>query len=150
LIYTAMYESAREDKENPYTGTFVQFAALQKVDEQFIKNVAAAWEIDEITNDGKLNVSEIGDITASIHLGKGIHVSLTALGAYVSLGADLDTYKAPTASIDTKDAEPMGEYIDGKLVVAFNGSNLEKALLELAGYALMGQKDLFLQTSDGE
>ena len=151
LIYTAMYESAQKDTTAPYTGTFVQFAALQKVDEQFIKNVAAAWEIDEITNDGKLNVSEIGDITAGINLGDGIRVRLEALGAYVILGADLDTYKAPTASIDTADAQVMGSYTDqGKLVVAFNGSDLEKALLELAGYALMGQKDLFLQTSDGE
>ena len=86
--------------------------------------------------DGDLTVDEIGDITASINLGSGIHVTLEALGAYVSLGADLDAYKAPNA-IDTADAQVMGHYTDqGKLVVEFNGSDLEKALLELAGYAL--------------
>ena len=131
LIYTAMYEG-----QTTYT-TFVDFAKEQVVDDQFILAVATAWDIDEITNDGKLKVSEIGNITAGINLGDGIHVTLEALGAYVSLGADLDAYKAPTASIDTTGAEVMGDYTDqGKLVVAFNGSDLEKALLELAGYAL--------------
>ncbi len=130
LIYTAMYEG-----QTTYT-TFVDFAKKQVVDDELILAVATAWEIDEITNDGKLNVSEIGNITASINLGSGIHVTLEALGAYVSLGGDLDTYKAPTASIDTADAQVMGKYTDGKLVVEFNGSDLEKALLELAGYAL--------------
>lgn len=143
LIYTVMYEG-----QTTYT-TFVDFAKEQVVDDQFILAVATAWKITAM-EDGDLTVDEIGDITASINLGSGIHVTLEALGAYVSLGADLDAYKAPNA-IDTADAQVMGHYTDqGKLVVAFNGSDLEKALLELAGYALSGQKDMFLQTSDGE
>ena len=130
LIYTTMYEG-----QTTYT-TFVEFAQKQVIDDELILAVATAWGIDEITDDGKLNVSEIGDITAGINLGSGIHVTLEALGAYVSLGADLDAYKAPNA-IDTADAQVMGDYTDqGKLVVEFNGSDLEKALLELAGYAL--------------
>ena len=130
LIYTAMYESAQKDKENPYNGTFVEFVKDKKVDEQFIKNVAAKWEIDEITNDGKLNVSEIGNITASIHLrSNGIHVALDVLGAYVSLGGNLNSYVAVGADdhIALTSAETVG---------TFAGSNLEKALLELANYAL--------------
>lgn len=129
LIYTAMYEG-----QTTYT-TFVDFAKEQVVDDQFILAVATAWKITAM-EDGDLTVDEIGDITASINLGSGIHVTLEALGAYVSLGADLDAYKAPNA-IDTADAQVMGDYTDqGKLVVEFNGSDLEKALLELAGYAL--------------
>ena len=127
LIYSVMY-----DKADPNTrGTFVEFVKDKKVDEQFIKNVAAKWEIDEITNDGKLNVSEIGNITASIHLGDGIHVSLAALGAYVSLGADLNKYEAPSTSIDTKDAIVITNWND------FNKEDgLQNALMELANYAL--------------
>ena len=130
LIYTAMYESAQKDKENPYTGTFVQFAALQKVDEQFIKNVAKEWGITAM-EDG-LTVSEIGNITASIHLrSDGIHVALEALGAYVSLGGNLNKYEAPSTSIDTKDAIVITSWND------FNEEGgLQNALMELANYAL--------------
>lgn len=131
LIYTAMYESAQKDKENPYTGTFVQFAALQKVDEQFIKNVAKKWGITAMENG--LTVDEIGNITASIHLGNGIHVSLDVLGAYVSLGGNLNSYVA--VGDDDHIALTSAETVE-----AFAGSNLEKALLQLANYAL-GTKD---------
>ena len=124
LIYTAMYEG-----QTTYT-TFVEFAKEQVVDDQFILAVATAWGIDEITNDGKLNVSEIGNITASINLGSGIHVTLEALGAYVSLGADLDSYVAPTGEI-------TGEF---KVITSWNDFNaaggLQNALMQLAGYAL--------------
>ena len=127
LIYSVMY-----DKADPNTrGTFVEFVK----DEQFIKNVAAEWGITAM-KDG-LTVAEIGDITASINLGNGIHVTLEALGAYVSLGADLNKYVAPSTSIDTTGVEAMGSYNEkGELSVAFKGSDLEKALLELADYAL--------------
>ena len=124
LIYTAMYEG-----QTTYT-TFVEFAKEQVVDDQFILAVATAWGIDEITNDGKLNVSEIGNITASINLGSGIHVTLEALGAYVSLGGDLDSYVAPTGEI-------TGEF---KVITSWNDFNadggLQNALMQLAGYAL--------------
>ncbi len=124
LIYTAMYEG-----QTTYT-TFVEFAKEQVVDDQFILAVATAWGIDEITNDGKLNVSEIGNITASINLGNGIHVTLEALGAYVSLGADLDSYVAPTGEI-------TGDF---KVITSWNDFNadggLQNALMQLAGYAL--------------
>ena len=95
LIYTTMYESADANTR----GTFVEFAKKQVVDDDFINAVADKWGITAITNDGKLNVSEIGNITASINLGNGIHVTLEALGAYVSLGGDLNSYKAPTGDI---------------------------------------------------
>lgn len=131
LIYTAMYESAQKDTTDPYYNkSFVEFAKAQKVDEQFIKKVAEKWGIDEITDDGKLNVDEIGNITAGINLGSGIHVTLEALGAYVSLGGNLNSYVAVGADdhIALTDATiPVG---------AFAGSKLEKALLELANYAL--------------
>ncbi len=124
LIYTAMYEG-----QTTYT-TFVDFAKKQVVDDQFILAVATEWGIDEITDDGKLNVSEIGNITASIHLGDGIHVTLEALGAYVSLGGDLDSYVAPTGEI-------TGEF---KVITSWNDFNatggLQNALMELAEYAL--------------
>lgn len=130
LIYTAMYEGAQKDTTEPYTGTFVEFAQDQVVDDEFILAVATAWGIDEITDDGKLNVDEIGNITASINLGNGIHVTLEALGAYVSLGADLDSYVAPTEEI-------TGEF---KVITSWNDFNadggLQNALMELAGYAL--------------
>lgn len=131
LIYSVMY-----DKADPNTrGTFVEFVKDKHVDEQFIKNVAAEWGITAM-KDG-LTVAEIGDITASINLGNGIHVTLEALGAYVSLGADLNKYVAPSTSIDTTGVEAMGSYNEkGELSVAFKGSDLEKALLELADYAL--------------
>lgn len=124
LIYTAMYEG-----QTTYT-TFVDFAKEQVVDDEFILAVATAWGIDEITDDGKLNVDEIGNITAGINLGNGIHVTLEALGAYVSLGADLDSYVAPTEEI-------TGEF---KVITSWNDFNadggLQNALMELAGYAL--------------
>ena len=124
LIYTAMYEG-----QTTYT-TFVDFAKEQVVDDQLILAVATAWEIDEITDDGKLTVDEIGNITASINLGSGIHVTLEALGAYVSLGADLDSYAAPTGEI-------TGEF---KVITSWNDFNadggLQNALMQLAGYAL--------------
>lgn len=124
LIYTTMYEG-----QTTYT-TFVEFAKKQVVDDQLILAVATAWEIDEITDDGKLNVSEIGKITASINLGDGIHVTLEALGAYVSLGGDLDSYVAPTGEI-------TGEF---KVITSWNDFNadggLQNALMQLAGYAL--------------
>lgn len=130
LIYTAMYEGAQKDTTEPYTGTFVEFAQDQVVDDEFILAVATAWGIDEITDDGKLNVDEIGNITASINLGNGIHVTLEALGAYVSLGADLDSYVAPTGEI-------TGDF---KVITSWNDFNadggLQNALMELAGYAL--------------
>ena len=131
LIYSAMYDGA-----DPNTrGTFVEFVKDKHVDEQFIKNVAEKWGITAM-KDG-LTVAEIGDITASINLGNGIHVTLEALGAYVSLGADLNKYEAPSTSIDTTGVEAMGSYNEkGELSVAFKGSDLEKALLELADYAL--------------
>lgn len=123
LIYTAMYEG-----QTTYT-TFVDFAKEQVVDDEFILAVATAWEIDEMA-DGDLTVAEIGDITASIHLGDGIHVTLEALGAYVSLGGDLDSYVAPTGEI-------TGEF---KVITSWNDFNadggLQNALMQLAGYAL--------------
>ena len=123
LIYSVMY-----DKADPNTrGTFVEFVKDKHVDEQFIKNVAKEWGITAM-EDG-LTVDEIGDITASIHLGDGIHVALEALGAYVSLGGNLNSYVAVGADdhIALTSAETVG---------TFAGSNLEKALLELANYAL--------------
>lgn len=124
LIYTAMYEG-----QTTYT-TFVDFAKKQVVDDELILAVATEWGIDEITDDGKLNVDEIGNITAGINLGNGIHVTLEALGAYVSLGADLDSYVAPTGEI-------TGEF---KVITSWNDFNadggLQNALMELAGYAL--------------
>lgn len=125
LIYTAMYEG-----QTTYT-TFVEFAQDQVVDDELILAVATAWDIDEITDDGKLTVDEIGDITASINLrNDGIHVTLAALGAYVSLGADLDSYVAPTGEI-------TGEF---KVITSWNDFNatggLQNALMELAEYAL--------------
>lgn len=124
LIYTTMYEG-----QTTYT-TFVEFAKKQVVDDQLILAVATAWEIDEITNDGKLNVSEIGNITASINLGNGIHVTLEALGAYVSLGGDLDSYVAPTGEI-TGEFKVITSWVD------FNeDGGLQNALMELAEYAL--------------
>lgn len=131
LIYTAMYESAQKDKENPYNGKFVDFVKDKHVDEQFIKKVAEKWGIDEITDDGKLNVDEIGNITASIHLrSDGIHVALEALGAYVSLGGDLDAYVAPTGEI-TGEFKVITSWVD------FNeDGGLQNALMQLAGYAL--------------
>ena len=126
LIYTTMYESADANTR----GTFVEFAKKQVVDDQFILAVATKWEIDEIADDGKLNVSEIGNITASINLGDGIHVTLEALGAYVSLGGDLNSYKAPTGDI-------TGDF---KVITSWNDFNatggLQNALMQLAGYAL--------------
>ena len=127
LIYTAMYEG-----QTTYT-TFVDFAKEQVVDDDFINAVANKWGITAITNDGKLNVSEIGNITASIHLGSGIHVTLEALGAYVSLGGNLNSYVA--VGDDDHIALTSAETVD-----KFAGSNLEKALLQLANYAL-GTKD---------
>ena len=141
LVYTAMYEGAQNDKTNPYTGTFAQYMEGKitptEIVDGIIKTVAEKWNITAL-KDGALKVSEIGDIVATITYGDSLSAKLDLLGAYIQIGANLDTYKAPnaTASIDTKDAEPMGKYIDGKLVVAFNDSNLEKALLELAEYAL--------------
>lgn len=124
LIYTTMYEG-----QTTYT-TFVDFAKEQVVDDDFISAVADKWGITAITNDGKLNVSEIGNITASIHLGNGIHVTLEALGAYVSLGGDLNSYKAPTGDI-------TGDF---KVITSWNDFNadggLQNALMELAEYAL--------------
>ena len=126
LIYTTMYESADANTR----GTFVEFAKKQVVDDQFILAVATKWEIDEIADDGKLNVSEIGNITASINLGDGIHVTLEALGAYVSLGGDLNSYKAPTGDI-------TGDF---KVITSWNDFNatggLQNALMQLASYAL--------------
>lgn len=124
LIYTAMYEG-----QTTYT-TFVDFAKEQVVDDEFIYTVASKWGIDEITDDRKLTVDEIGNITASINLGEGIHVTLEALGAYVSLGADLDSYKAPTGEITGK-FDIINNWND------FNKADgLQNALMELAGYAL--------------
>ena len=123
LIYTAMYEG-----QTTYT-TFVDFAKEQVVDDEFILAVATAWDITAM-KDGDLTVAEIGDITASIHLGNGIHVTLEALGAYVSLGGDLDSYVAPTGEI-------TGEF---KVITSWNDFNadggLQNALMQLAGYAL--------------
>ena len=124
LIYTAMYEG-----QTTYT-TFVDFAKEQVVDDDFINAVANKWGITAITNDGKLNVSEIGNITASINLGSGIHVTLEALGAYVSLGGDLDAYVAPTGKI-TGEFKVITSWVD------FNeDGGLQNALMQLAGYAL--------------
>lgn len=132
LIYTAMYESAQKDTTDPYYNkSFVEFAKAQKVDEQFIKNVAEKWGINAM-KDG-LTVNEIGNITASIHLGNGIHVALDVLGAYVSLGGNLNSYVA--VGDDDHIALTSAETVD-----KFAGSNLEKALLQLANYAL-GTKD---------
>lgn len=124
LIYTAMYEG-----QTTYT-TFVDFAKEQVVDDDFINAVATKWGITAITNDGKLNVSEIGDITASINLGNGIHVTLEALGAYVSLGGNLNSYVAPTGEI-TGEFKVITSWVD------FNApGGLQNALMQLAGYAL--------------
>ena len=124
LIYTAMYEG-----QTTYT-TFVDFAKEQVVDDDFINAVANKWGITAITNDGKLNVSEIGNITASINLGNGIHVTLEALGAYVSLGGDLDAYVAPTGKI-TGEFKVITSWVD------FNeDGGLQNALMQLAFYAL--------------
>ena len=124
LIYTAMYEG-----QTTYT-TFVDFAKEQVVDDDFINAVANKWGITAITNDGKLNVSEIGNITASIHLGSGIHVTLEALGAYVSLGGNLNSYGASDGDI-TGTFDIINNWND------FNkDGGLQNALMQLAGYAL--------------
>lgn len=126
LIYTTMYESADANTR----GTFVEFAKKQVVDDELILAVATAWEIDEITDEDGLTVDEIGNITASINLGNGIHVTLEALGAYVSLGGDLNSYKAPTGDI-------TGSF---DIITSWNDFNkaggLQNALMELAEYAL--------------
>ena len=150
LVYTAMYDNY--EKTNPD----VTFAQYVKGGDIIYNRDAIAGIADHLGfdlsggEDAKFDAADLGNIVATINYGDSLSAKLEVLGAYIQIGADLDTYKAPTASIDTKDAEPMGEYIDGKLVVAFNGSKLETALLELAGYALKGQKDLFLQTSAAE
>lgn len=150
LVYTAMYENYR--KTNPDV-TFAQYVQDGDIiyNRDAIAQIAAYLGFDlSGGTDGKFDAADLGNIVATITYGDSLSAKLEVLGAYIQIGADLDTYKAP-ASIDTTGAEVMGSYTDqGKLVVAFNGSNLEKALLELAGYALSGQKDMFLQTSDGE
>lgn len=151
LVYTAMYENYA--KTNPDV-TFAQYVQGGDIiyNRDAIAKIADHLGFDlSGGTDGKFDAADLGNIVATITYGDSLSAKLEVLGAYIQIGADLDTYKAPTASIDTKDAQVMGSYTDqGKLVVAFNGSDLEKALLELAGYALSGQKDLFLQTSDGE
>lgn len=151
LVYTAMYENYA--KTNPDV-TFAQYVQGGDIiyNRDAIAQIADHLGFDlSGGTDGKFDAADLGNIVATITYGDSLSAKLEVLGAYIQIGADLDTYKAPTASIDTKDAQVMGSYTDqGKLVVAFNGSDLEKALLELAGYALSGQKDLFLQTSDGE
>lgn len=149
LVYTAMYDNY--EKTNPDV-TFAQYVqggdiynrdAIAKIAEHLGFDLSGG-------TDEKFDAADLGNIVATITYGDSLSAKLEVLGAYIQIGADLDTYKAP-ASIDTTGAEVMGSYTDqGKLVVAFNGSNLEEALLELAGYALSGQKDLFLQPSDGE
>ena len=152
LVYTAMYENYR--KTNPDV-TFAQYVQ----DGDIIYNRDAIAQIANHLGfdlsggtDGKFDAADLGNIVATITYGDSLSAKLEVLGAYIQIGADLNAYKVPNASIDTTGVEkPMGSYTDqGKLVVAFNGSDLEKALLELAGYALSGQKDMFLQTSDGE
>lgn len=141
LVYTAMYENYA--KTNPGV-TFAQYVQGGDIiyNRDGIAQIAAYLGFDLGTS---FDAADLGNIVATINYGDSLYASLEVLGAYILIGADLDTYAAPTASIDTTGAEPMGTYTDqGKLVVAFNGSNLEKALLELAGYALGGQKDLFL------
>lgn len=151
LVYTAMYENYA--KTNPDV-TFAQY--VQGGDTIYNRDAIAqiadylGFDLSGGT-DGKFDAVDLGNIVATITYGDSLSAKLEVLGAYIQIGADLNAYKAPNASIDTADAQVMGSYTDqGKLVVAFNGSDLEKALLELAGYALSGQKDLFLQTSDGE
>ena len=152
LVYTAMYENYA--KTNPDV-TFAQY--VQDGDIVYNRDAIAGiadhlgFDLSGGT-DGKFDAADLGNIVATITYGDSLSAKLEVLGAYIQIGADLNAYKAPNASIDTTGVEkPMGSYTDqGKLVVAFNGSDLEKALLELAGYALSGQKDLFLQTSDGE
>lgn len=151
LVYTAMYENYA--KTNPDV-TFAQYVQGGDIiyNRDAIAKIADHLGFDlSGGTDKKFDAADLGNIVATITYGDSLSAKLEVLGAHIQIGADLDTYKAPTASIDTKDAQVMGSYTDqGKLVVAFNGSDLEKALLELAGYALSGQKDLFLQTSDGE
>ena len=66
------------------------------------------------------------------------------------ISADLDEYVAPADINVPESTIPMGGYTDaGVLVVPFKDSQLEKALLELAGYALSGSKDLFLPDAGG-
>ena len=154
LVYTAMYENYK--KTNPEV-TFVQYVQGGDVvyDRAKIAEIAGRLGFNLGTSFG---ADEIGNIVASISYGgkdgtNGISAKLDLLGAYVKISADLDEYEAPApnASIDTTGVEEaMGYYTDqGKLVVEFNGSDLEKALLELAGYALSGSKDLFLPDAGG-
>lgn len=151
LVYTAMYENYA--KTNPDV-TFAQYVQGGDVvyNRDAIAQIAGHLGFDlSGGTDGKFDATDLGNIVATINYGDDLYASLEVLGASIKIGADLNAYKAPTASIDTADAQVMGSYTDqGKLVVAFNGSDLEKALLELAGYALSGQKDLFLQTSAAE
>ena len=151
LVYTAMYDNY--EKTNPDV-TFAQYVQGGTIyNRESIAKIADHLGFDlSGGTDGKFDAADLGNIVATITYGDSLSAKLEVLGAYIQIGADLNAYKAPNASIDTTGVEkPMGSYTDqGKLVVAFNGSDLEKALLELAGYALSGQKDMFLQTPDGE
>lgn len=150
LVYTAMYENYV--KTNPDV-TFAQYVKGGDVyDRAKIAQIATYLKFDlSGGTDKKFDAADLGNIVASIKYGKdGISARLDLLGAYVKISADLDKYVAP-ADFDLTDPLPieMGDYTDaGVLVVEFKGSQLEKALLELAGYALSGSKNLFLPDAD--
>ena len=146
LVYTAMYENYK--KTNPEV-TFVQYVQGGDVvyDRAKIAEIAKHLGFDlSGGTDEKFDAADLGNIVATINYGKdGISARLDLLGAYVEISADLDEYVAPADINVPESTEPMGGYTDaGVLVVDFKGSQLEQALLELAGYALSGSKDLFL------
>ena len=150
LVYTAMYEGAQNDKTNPYTGTFAQYVQGGDIiyNRDGIAQIAAYLGFDLGTS---FDAADLGNIVATITYGDSLSAKLELLGAYVEISADLDKYVAP-ADFDLTDPLPieMGDYTDaGVLVVEFKGSQLEQALLELAGYALSGSKDLFLPDAGG-
>ena len=154
LVYTAMYENYA--KTNPGV-TFAQY--VQGGDIIYNRDAIAkiadhlGFDLGEFDpdKDEKFDAVDLGNIVATITYGDSLSAKLEVLGAYVEISADLDKYVAP-ADFDLTDPLPieMGDYTDaGVLVVEFKGSQLEKALLELAGYALSGSKDLFLPDAGG-
>ena len=149
LVYTAMYDNY--EKTNPD----VTFAQYVKGGDIIYNRDAIAGIADHLGfdlsggEDAKFDAADLGNIVATINYGDDLYAKLELLGAYVEISADLDKYVAP-ADIATDSAIVMGKYTDaGVLVVEFKGSQLEKALLELAGYALDGSKDLFLPDAGG-
>lgn len=137
LVYTAMFENYQKTYPD---ATFDQYMKGKitptEIVDDIIKPVAGNWDITAL-EDGVLKVSEIGEIVATITYGDSLSAKLDLLGAYVKISADLDEYVAPADINVPESTKPMGDYNDaGVLVVPFKDSDLEKALLQLAGYAL--------------